>query len=100
MWRLPWYELQARGVERAVLDSLAAAQVPGRVRTVIQAELLEAIRARRGFVRAESIGRMLRWWRITHVALSHAMIVLACMHAALAVTYSGTVSRIRALVGG
>ncbi|MCO4769610.1 MAG: hypothetical protein KDA24_06220 [Deltaproteobacteria bacterium] len=100
MLALPWYEMKTRRVEQAVVHSLAEARVPGRVRTVIQEELFEAIRARRGFVRAESVRRTLRWWRITHVALSHAMVVLALLHAGLAITYSGTVGRILGLFGG
>lgn len=89
------------GTTRArVRSALADARVPARVRQAIEEELTATLTARVTWNRAEVLRRLGRWWRITHVALAHATLVLATMHAGLALTYSGTLGKLRALVGG
>ena len=99
-WLLPGYELRAARALGVIRRSLETADLPHRLRTAIQGELAAAVRARRAFVRVESARRIARWWHIAHVSLSHAMIVLATLHVGLALTYSGTADKIRALLLG
>mgnify|MGYP000447851363 CR=1 FL=1 len=93
--------LLGAGPTRArVRGALSEARVPARVRQVIEEELSATLTARVAWSRAEVLRRLGRWWRITHVAVAHATLALATMHVVLALMYSGTVGKIRALVGG
>ena len=98
-WLLPGYELRAARALGIIRRSVETADLPHRLRTAIEGELAAAVKARRAFFRVESARRVARWWHIAHVSLSHAMIVLATLHVGLALTYSGTVAKIRALLG-
>lgn len=93
-------ERDIRRAARRIRAGIAASEVPERVRRHIRRSLQRSLQARATLLRAEAARRALRWWRVLHVALSHAVLVLATIHAGLALSYSGTVERIRALWGG
>jgi|GEM_PF-4539279 len=97
---LPAREAALRRARRQTDFALDDAPGPGRVRIAIAAELDSALRARREFHRLEAFRRLLRWWHIVHVALAHAVFVIAALHVGIALRYSGTWARLQMLVGG